>query len=1375
MKPFLSARNLFAIRSRRRRRKSRTNVAACVEHLEARTLLSAVSGLLAENASQSETLRFDFGNATSPVADGFLYVGHRTNYSAEQGFGWTDGSIGSRDRGTGGDVNRDLNYTEDGTFVVDLANGSYDVTVTLGDMSFSRDQMGIHLQGQQVDLVDTPAGTMHTATYHVEVADSRLNMRLLNEGGDRFVTITAMEIAQVVNTTPDPDPVPDPSQAVRFDFGNDSSPLGEGHLKITHRTNYSAEQGYGWTDGSIGSRDRASGSDVNRDLNYTEDGTFVVDLANGTYDVTVSLGDMSFSREQMAVFLQGQRMGSFDTDSGSIHTETYRVDVVDGKLTMRLLDEGGRDRFVSITALEIVPLGGAVPDPDPTPDPDPPATTVARFDFGNASSPVSDGYTKISHTTQYTAELGYGWTAGRIGSRDRGDGGDLNRDLNFTEDGTFVVDLANGTYDVTVTLGDWSFSRDEMVVVLQGTAMTPVATAAGSFHTATYRADVVNGQLTLRLIDQGGDRYATITGLEIARVGDVVPDPNPPTDPDPDPDPDPPTNPDPNPPTEPDPDPDPPSNPNPPSEPSEPGDPYRYSRDLTDPYDKYSFDSVQALVNEIRATGHDIAVGHPRIFINSNNKDQLRENIASSHVAWMQELVNLAEKNFGVKITDTGSHSREPAAQPVILANAMIYQLGMIPGVNYKYTRAQYGAEGVRHLVDMASIDTLYIHMEYLALPLGYDWLFELMTNQQRQLVADKLLHYAEPTTDQVRSYNNPPGAELLGALALHGDSQYANQQRVGELLDLFYNGMVFGDPHDLWKFMGEPRQNLEGGRNFTVTQMFMPEGPGIEGLGYSHWYNPFYPILLAWRDQTGEDYFQLPFFQNWVEHFTHLTGNEYEHYDKWWQVSGSLNDRFPRVQVWLEPGLTPSNPDMAALSKHHLYDSNADRFLKDSSKAVYMLLADPNLKAQSPAELDLPLTQHFEGVNNILTRASWEGTDPTWVWFQSPTWGHVRNAGPLNDLQIWKNGAKLLSKHWNWHDGAGTNGTNTVEVYDANQPGMTFQPINARGSGGLGIRLDYGASVKDLSKDLQGYQGGLKYYEDVPGAYMYAFGEGAQTLQQDSSQRNRLELPGWTRQMVYFRPEDGSEVDIFFVMDRFDTGRDTVEAHVPWHYGTNPEIRNRETNAPLGNGQKLHDGVFRYEGADRIVTTVTTETAWGTSDARLFTDTLYPHVPVYHRMGGVETRNTDIFGNLRDGNLKVSGDPNDPANIVQGTWRVQVGPSQPDQHQTYLHVMQATDTSIQTPYSTVLLEGTGVMGAAAAGNLALFSSQEVSLQSGSLTVPSGVSGTHRVLISDLVPGASYDIKVGGTTLTRTAEVTGTVFLDNVNVKSGDPITINRR
>jgi fibronectin type 3 domain-containing protein len=109
---------------------------------------------------------------------------------------------------------------------------------------------------------------------------------------------------------------------------------------------------------------------------------------------------------------------------------------------------------------------------------------------------VSDG--------AYSAGAGYGWISGSPVGRDRGTGGDLLRDHVATADATFAVDLPNGTYQVTVTLGDEAYAHDHMAVYMEGTLVDTVSTAAGAHVDVIHTVVVADGQLTVRFDDAGG-------------------------------------------------------------------------------------------------------------------------------------------------------------------------------------------------------------------------------------------------------------------------------------------------------------------------------------------------------------------------------------------------------------------------------------------------------------------------------------------------------------------------------------------------------------------------------------------------------------------------------------------------------------------------------------------------------------------------------------------------------------------------------------------------------------------------------------------------------------------------------------------------------
>ena len=79
----------------------------------------------------------------------------------------------------------------------------------------------------------------------------------------------------------------------------------------------------------------------------------------------------------------------------------------------------------------------------------------------------------------------------------------LTRDYHATPDGTFLVDLPNGTYDVRLTMGDTDRVRDNMDVYIQGVLVDTLTTQVGEIAEKTYMTLVDAGQLAIRLVDTG--------------------------------------------------------------------------------------------------------------------------------------------------------------------------------------------------------------------------------------------------------------------------------------------------------------------------------------------------------------------------------------------------------------------------------------------------------------------------------------------------------------------------------------------------------------------------------------------------------------------------------------------------------------------------------------------------------------------------------------------------------------------------------------------------------------------------------------------------------------------------------------------------------
>ena len=157
------------------------------------------------------------------------------------------------------------------------------------------------------------------------------------------------------------------------------------------------------------------------------------------------------------------------------------------------------------------------------------APTTWKFDLGTATSPVADGYQQVTDATRYSAATGFGIVpADGVTpiSRDRGAEDPADRDFVLATAWTFVLDVPNGTYDVTVRSGDLlaGSSTTKTTVTLEGAGggslSTKVATVSG-----TWPATVADGQLTVGITGSGAGGY--VSSIVVAQTGTAPEEPEP--------------------------------------------------------------------------------------------------------------------------------------------------------------------------------------------------------------------------------------------------------------------------------------------------------------------------------------------------------------------------------------------------------------------------------------------------------------------------------------------------------------------------------------------------------------------------------------------------------------------------------------------------------------------------------------------------------------------------------------------------------------------------------------------------------------------------------------------------------------------------------
>ena len=425
-----------------------------------------VSVVNTDNEEAPFLIQFDFGTVLSPLAEDFERISSFSEYEVSVGYGWADGIIREAVIASGSATTRDLNITEDGTFLVDVpSNGRYKVTLTMGDrLSSAHDLMGVVLEGVQVDTVNTLTRPSVTRSYVTTIADGQLNLRLQDLGGvDPDVVIQAMAVERIAAIAIRPTSERDTSESGQFVT-----------LEVELKSQPTAEVTL-----SLASSDPAEGVLVESKLVFSPNNWNVPQV------VTVIGVDDALVDGNKAYTIVTAVAVSDDPDYHGLNAEDVVLVNVDNE----------------VSEYEV------------------------QYDFGTVNSPLASGYQRVTSSSQYESVIGYGWIAGDVQGLVSGSGTATTRDLNVTADGTFVVDVpADGRYEIALTLGHGRMhAHDQMGIFLEGSQVDTVDTLTRSSVTETYLVTVVDGQLTVRLQDQGGiDPHVAIQAISVAWVAGIA-------------------------------------------------------------------------------------------------------------------------------------------------------------------------------------------------------------------------------------------------------------------------------------------------------------------------------------------------------------------------------------------------------------------------------------------------------------------------------------------------------------------------------------------------------------------------------------------------------------------------------------------------------------------------------------------------------------------------------------------------------------------------------------------------------------------------------------------------------------------------------------
>ncbi|WP_421743165.1 fibronectin type III domain-containing protein [Cellulomonas sp.] len=291
----------------------------------------------------------------------------------------------------------------------------------------------------------------------------------------------------------------DPVTTWKFDMGTATSPVADGYQQVTDATRYSAATGFGIVPAegvTPISRDRGAEDPADRDFVLATAWTFVLDVPNGTYDVTVRSGDLlaGSSTTKTTVTLEGAGGGSLSTKTATV-SGTWPATVADGQLTVGITGSGAGGYVSSI----VVAQTGTTPE-----EPDPGTSTIA--------APAA---VRLAHVTPTAVTLRWNEVAGATGyAVSRSD----------TADGTYTEVARTGAREVITTdLVDTSALRYYRVQAIDAAGLSvPSAAAVSSLPTAPTVPDVLDFDLGSGALAPGAIRLdATSAYSATTRYGFV--------------------------------------------------------------------------------------------------------------------------------------------------------------------------------------------------------------------------------------------------------------------------------------------------------------------------------------------------------------------------------------------------------------------------------------------------------------------------------------------------------------------------------------------------------------------------------------------------------------------------------------------------------------------------------------------------------------------------------------------------------------------------------------------------------------------------------------------------------------------------------------
>ncbi|MFQ5810748.1 MAG: hypothetical protein ACE5JM_14125, partial [Armatimonadota bacterium] len=627
-------------------------------------------------------------------------------------------------------------------------------------------------------------------------------------------------------------------------------------------------------------------------------------------------------------------------------------------------------------------------------------------------------------------------------------------------------------------------------------------------------------------------------------------------------------------------------------------------------------------------------------------------------------------------------------AEERLLSCAAIYQVGLVPGFDYGMTRDAYGQRGVAELMQFhfgQRRGTGGFGLDMLALPCGYDWLHELLTQAQKRELATRMAE-ASKHEDYVQGFNSPGGMGMILGLAFFGDG----------VDDAAARGIVERYWNEIW-WNPEATSGRRAVRNVVALLLYLEGGGNTEGMSYYGRNFPFFPTIAAWKTATGQDCFaRLGYFRTvpyWMAHSVvprpdAVTGSYFSL--PIYNYSGRVmwGRSYDEMVAAATGYLRDIDPMGASLARWWVDHSRGYENLR-RGLVFGLLIGDPRVRAEAPSSRGVPKTFEMKGLNNVYMRSAWNDPDATVVAFANTRF--TVRASASNAFCLWKNGGALFvyrghtARHdyWRHH---GTWALNSVIFYEGQTLVRPFHQSGLTPPGSvIGSRSDVGTLSTASEPEEYDYMRGA-----CPGSYAA-----------DKEAGLDVDIRQAERTLIYLRPTGDGATDHIVLLDRLDSGSDSPRPHVVFNTVFEPRIG--KTWDAAEDGRMVAPGQWALNDAPCVV--VTNEHPYQLGEdapvlrahARAFLKTLYPEAIRTLKIGGEEHFMDGIHGKgSEDDNYYKSfraADRNEQV-LSGGYWRFHVAPTQPGSRHTVLTAIEATDSKVNEPGTMALLEGEELLGA---------------------------------------------------------------------------------